>query len=62
MDGEKIYTCVMKAKANEQLKELLAEKQQALRRKQAQKPANKLADKQNRWQRFNRFGWDKRQG
>lgn len=59
MGGEKIYTCTMKA--NEQLKELLAGKQQALRRKQAQKPANKLADKQNRWQRFNRFGWDKRQ-
>jgi hypothetical protein len=49
-------------KANEQLKELLAGKQQALLRKQVQKPANKLADKQNRWQRFNRFGWDKRQG
>lgn len=49
-------------KANEQLKELLAGKQQALRRKQAQKSANKLADKQNRWQRFNRFIWDKRQG
>lgn len=49
-------------KANEQLKKLLTEKQEALRRNQAQKPANKLADKQNRWQRFNRFGWDKRQG
>lgn len=60
MGGEKIYTGTMKA--NEQLKELLAGKQQSLRRKQAQKTANKLADKQNRWQRFNRFGWDKRQG
>ena len=60
MGGEKIYTCLMKA--NEQLKKLLAEKQEALRRQQAQNPANKLTDKQNRWQRFNRFGWDKRQG
>jgi hypothetical protein len=48
-------------KANEQLKKLLAEKQEALRRKQAQKPANKLTDKQSRWQHFNRFGWDKQQ-
>ncbi len=60
MDSEKIYTCSMKA--NEQLKKLLAEKQETLRRKQVQNPANKLADKQNRWQRFNRFVWDKRQG
>lgn len=60
MGGEKITTCAMKA--NEQLKKLLAEKQEALRRKQAQNPANKLTDKQNRWQRFNRFAWDKRQG
>lgn len=60
MGGEKIYTSGMKA--NEQLKKLLAEKQEALRRKQAQNPANKLTDKRNRWQRFNRFGWDKRQG
>jgi hypothetical protein len=49
-------------KTSDQLRELLAGKQEALRRKQVQKPANKLADKQNRWQRFNRFGWDKRQG
>lgn len=49
-------------KANEQLKKLLAEKQEALRRKQTQNPANKLTDKQSRWQRFNRFGWDKQQG
>lgn len=48
-------------KANEQLRKLLAKKQEALRRDQAQKPANKLTDKQNRWQRFNRFGWNKRQ-
>lgn len=60
MGGKKIYTCTMKA--NEQLKELTESKRQALRREQARKPANKLADKQNRWQRFNRFGWDKRQG
>lgn len=49
-------------KTNEQLKKLLAKKQEALHRKQAQNPANKLTDKQNRWQRFNHFGWDKRQG
>ena len=49
-------------KANDLLRELLAAKQEGLRRKQTQKPANKLADKQNRWQRFNRFVWDKRQG
>jgi len=49
-------------KANDLLRELLAAKLEGQRRKQAQKPANKLTDKQNRWQRFNRFGWDKRQG
>jgi len=49
-------------KANEQLKKLLADRHESLRRNQAQNPANKLADKRNRWQRFNRFGWDKRQG
>ena len=60
MGSEKIYTEDMKA--NDLLRELLAAKQESLRRKQAQNPANKLTDKQNRWQRFNRFGWDKRQG
>jgi hypothetical protein len=60
MGGEKRYTETMKA--NDLLRELLAAKQESLRRKQAQNPANKLTDKQNRWQRFNRFGWDKRQG
>lgn len=60
MGNEKIYTWTMKA--NDQLRELLAAKQEALRRKQAQNPPSKLADKQSRWQRFNRFGWDKRQG
>lgn len=49
-------------KANNQMKELLAAKQENLRRNQAQKSANKLADKQNRWQRFNRFVWDKSRG
>ncbi len=49
-------------KANDLLCKLLAEKREALRRKQTQNPANKLTDKQNRWQRFNRFAWDKRQG
>lgn len=60
MGGEKIYTCTMKA--NDQMKELLAAKQENLRRNQAQKSANKLTDKQNRWQRFNRFVWDKSRG
>lgn len=60
MGSEKRYTETMKA--NDLLRELLAAKQEGLRRKQAQKTANKLTDKQNRWQRFNRFGWDKRQG
>ena len=60
MGGEKRYTETMKA--NDQLRELLAAKQEGLRRRPAQKTANKLTDKQNRWQRFNRFGWDKRQG
>ncbi len=60
MDGEKRYTEAMKA--NDLLRELLAAKQESLRRKQAQKTTNKLTDKQSRWQRFNRFGWDKRQG
>ena len=60
MGSEKRYTETMKA--NDLLRELLAAKQESLRRKQAQNPANKLTDKQNRWQRFNRFGWDKRQG
>lgn len=60
MGGEKIYTETMKA--NDLLRELLAAKQESLRRKQVQNPANKLTDKQNRWQRFNRFVWDKRQG
>lgn len=41
--------------------QVLEARQNAQRRQQAQNPANKLADKQNRWQRFNRFGWDKRQ-
>jgi len=45
-----------------EMQTLLQRKQQALRLKQSEKSANKLADKQNRWQRFNRFGWDKRRG
>lgn len=47
---------------NNPLKELLEAKRNAQQRKQAEKSFNKLADKQNRWQRFNRFVWDKRQG
>ena len=45
-----------------EMQALLERKQQALRLKQAEKSANKLADKRNRWQRFNCFGWDKRRG
>jgi len=44
------------------LKELLAARNNTLRQRQAERSANKLADKQNRWQRFNRFVWDKRRG
>lgn len=51
-----------KQPAPDALRQLLAAKQEALRQRQAEKSINKLADKQNRWQRFNRFGWDKRQG
>ena len=44
------------------MRALLELKQQALRLKQSEKSANKLADRQNRWQSFNRFTWDKRRG
>jgi len=52
----------MHTKSSDLLKELLQKKQQALQWQQADKPANKLANKQNRWQRFNRYVWDKKQG
>ncbi|MDD5240174.1 MAG: hypothetical protein PHG47_00470 [Sulfuricella sp.] len=44
------------------MQKLLEARQNALRQQQAEKSVNQLADKQNRWQRFNRFGWDKRRG
>ncbi|HUW50778.1 MAG TPA: hypothetical protein VMV75_07155 [Sulfuricella sp.] len=49
-------------KPNIPMQELLEARQNALRQQQAEKSTNKLADKQNRWQRFNRFVWDKRRG
>ena len=53
----------MSKKASDLLLELLQKKQQkALQWQQAEKSISKLANKQGRWQRFNRFGWDKRQG
>ena len=49
------------SKASTLLLELLQKKQQkALQWHQADKPANKLANRQNRWQRFNRYVWDKK--
>jgi hypothetical protein len=42
------------------LKALLKKKQKALQLQPAGKPGNKLANKQNRWQRFNRYVWDKK--
>ena len=49
-------------KTNNLLAELLAAKQRNLQMRQAEKAANPLTDKMARWQRFNRFVWDKRQG
>lgn len=52
----------MSEKTGDLLKSLLQKKQQAQQWRQADKPANKLTNKQNRWQRFNRYVWDKKQG
>lgn len=52
----------MTNKSSDLLKELLQRKQQALQWQPASKPGNKLANRQNRWQRFNRYVWDKKQG
>jgi len=52
----------MSAKSSDLLKQLLQRKQQALQWQPASKPANKLTNGQNRWQRFNRYVWDKKQG
>ena len=45
---------------NNPLAELLAAKQRSLQMRQAEKSANPLTDKLARWQRFNRFVWDKK--
>lgn len=42
------------------LKALLQKKRQAALLQQAGKCANQLVNKQNRWQRFNRYVWDKK--
>lgn len=47
-------------KPNSPLAELLAAKQRSLQMRQAEKSANPLTDKLARWQRFNRFVWDKK--
>ncbi|MDD5405034.1 MAG: hypothetical protein PHZ14_10935 [Sulfuricella sp.] len=52
----------MSTKSSNLLKQLLQHKQQALQWRSPSKPANKLADGQNRWQRFNRYVWDRKQG
>ena len=51
-----------RAMNNAELLKLLLQKkkQQALQWQQAEKSANQLANKQNRWQRFNRYVWDKK--
>lgn len=51
----------MSKKASDLLLELLQKKQQkALQWQQAEKSISKLANKQGRWQRFNRYVWDKK--
>lgn len=45
---------------NNTLAELLAAKQRSQQMRQAEKAANPLTDKLARWQRFNRFVWDKK--
>jgi hypothetical protein len=55
------YNETMKEKPANPLLELLANVKKAARNKHA-KLANKRADPQNRWVRFNRYVWDKRRG
>ncbi|MFA5241034.1 MAG: hypothetical protein WC392_01530 [Sulfuricella sp.] len=51
----------MNKKAADLLLELLQKKQhKALQWQQVEKTVSKLANKQNRWQRFNRYVWDKK--
>jgi hypothetical protein len=53
--------CAMNKKAADLLLELLQKKQhKALQWQQVEKTVSKLANKQNRWQRFNRYVWDKK--
>lgn len=47
-------------KPNNPIAALLAAKQRSLQMRQAEKSANPLTDKLARWQRFNRFVWDKK--
>lgn len=61
-NSESPSKAAMSDKAADQLKALLLKKKQAEQWRQAEKPANPLANKQNRWQRFNRYVWDKKQG
>lgn len=44
------------------LKVLLLKKKQARQWPTAAKAPNPLADGKNRWQRFNRYVWDKKRG
>ena len=51
----------MSKKASDLLLELLQKKQQkALQWQQAEKSVSMLANRQSRWQRFNRYVWDKK--
>lgn len=52
----------MNDKAANPLKALLLKKRQARQWQTAAQAPNPLADKKNRWQRFNRYVWDKKQG
>lgn len=49
-------------KPNNPMAELLAAKQRSLHMRQPVNAANPLTDKLARWQRFNRFVWDKKPG
>jgi hypothetical protein len=54
-------TCMKRlTNPNNPLTELLAAKQRSLQMRQVEKSANPLTDKLARWQRFNRFVWDKK--
>jgi hypothetical protein len=61
LQGAVAYNETMKEKPATPLLELLANVKKAERNKHA-KLANKRADPQNRWVRFNHYVWDKRRG